>query len=156
MEAKPAGKNHVRLYHIESQPHDYDLCCVCSECYARTQRLISHYWSVAPTVQTYTRRLLGKYHEPEDVTEQVFHPELALARYRELEALLRLELLCHPDWQEQRAQGNYEWLRTNTYFIEQAILLNIITQNGYAIVDCEDEETGNTITKIVKQEKQPC
>ena len=130
MEATPAGRNHVKHYYIEDQPHDYDLRCACFECYARTQRLIRTYWSAESTIQTYILWRLSKYQEFEDATEQAFNPEQVLARYCELETLLTVEMLTRPDWQAQRAQGNYEWLRTNTHFIERETLLKLVAQNG--------------------------
>jgi hypothetical protein len=58
---QPAGANHVDLYSIKTQLHDYDLTCACPGCYARTQNLIANYWSNEPVVQAFTRKRLKKY-----------------------------------------------------------------------------------------------
>ena len=81
-----------------------------------------------------------------------FNPELAIARYRELEALLNLELLNRSDWQEQRARGEYGWLRKSRHFLAQEKLMTEADRNGYSIVDYEDEN-GNPIYGIEKKEE---
>ena len=70
---------------------------------------------------------------------ETFDPTLAIARYRELEALLNLELLRNTRWQEMRAQGDTSFLRESPLFAEQEQLMEEAERNGYAIVWSEDE-----------------
>jgi hypothetical protein len=58
---QPPGENHVQLYTIKTQPHDYDLCCGCAACYTQTQNLITNFWKADPVVQNFTKRRLKKY-----------------------------------------------------------------------------------------------
>lgn len=58
---KPAGENHVALYHIDADPHDYAVTCACPICYERTQRLLAGYWTSEPVIQGYFRSTLKKY-----------------------------------------------------------------------------------------------
>jgi len=76
-----------------------------------------------------------------------FNPTLAIARYRELESLLNLELLHNPRWQAMREQGDTSFLQDSGHFAEQNRLAEEIERNGYTIVDSEDE-AGNTVYGI--------
>jgi hypothetical protein len=69
-----------------------------------------------------------------------FDPTAALARYRELEGLLNLELFQNPRWQAMRAQGDTSFLLTSRYFQEQERLVQEIDANGYSLFDSEDLE----------------
>jgi hypothetical protein len=68
-----------------------------------------------------------------------FNPTEALARYRELEALLNLELINTPKWQAMRAQGDTSFLQTSRHFQAQEQLSREIEENGYTLIDSEDE-----------------
>lgn len=76
-----------------------------------------------------------------------FNPEMALARYRELEALMNLEIINNPHWQVRRAAGDTSFLRESKNFAAQDALLEEIERNGYTITDREDEQ-GNPIYEI--------
>ena len=71
--------------------------------------------------------------------QEEFNPTMALASFRELEALMNLELACKPEWQEMRAKGNTSFLLDSRYFAEQNRLTEEIERHGYTIVDYEDE-----------------
>lgn len=86
--------------------------------------------------------------------EQAFNPDFALARYRELEALLNLELAKHPEWQRRREQDDYEWLRTHPYFIEQEQVADSLADHGYDITFDEDDVTGKPIYELLKMEDE--
>lgn len=81
-----------------------------------------------------------------------FNPTMALARYRELEALLNLELANRPDWQKMRQQGDTSFLLDSGYFAKQNRLMEEIERQGYTIVDYEDEN-GNPIYGIEPMEE---
>lgn len=68
-----------------------------------------------------------------------FDPTQALARYRELEGLLNLELINNPKWQKMRAQGDTSFLLTSRYFQAQVQLMREIEENGYTIIDTDDD-----------------
>ena len=76
-----------------------------------------------------------------------FDPTQALARYRELEALLNLELINNPVWQRMRAQGDTSFLRESRHFQAQEKLSDEIEANGYTLIDSEDEQE-NTVYEI--------
>lgn len=76
-----------------------------------------------------------------------FDPTMALARYRELEALMNLELAQKPEWQEMRARGDTSFLLDSRYFAEQNRLEEEIERHGYTIVSADDE-SGNPIYEI--------
>lgn len=68
-----------------------------------------------------------------------FNPTEALARYRELEGLLNLELINNPIWQAMRAQGETRFLQTSRHFQAQEWLIKEMEENGYTLIDLEDE-----------------
>jgi hypothetical protein len=81
--------------------------------------------------------------------QEPFNPTMAIARYRELEALLNLELLKNLEWQERRARGDTSFLLDSPYFAEQNRLMEEVERHGYSIVDYEDDETGDTIYALL-------
>lgn len=82
-----------------------------------------------------------------------FNPTEALARYRELEGLLNLELINTPKWQALRAQGDTSFLLTSRHFQAQEQLLKEIEENGYGIIDSEDEDE-NPVYEIEPLEEE--
>lgn len=85
--------------------------------------------------------------------QKPFDPTLAIARYRELEALLNLELLKREDWQQKRAQGDTSFLLDSPLFAEQNRIMEEADRAGYWIVDAEDEN-GNPIYGIEPKEDE--
>lgn len=84
--------------------------------------------------------------------EEPFNPTMAIARYRELEAMLNLELLNNPRWQEMRANGDTSFLLDSGYFAEQNRLMEEVERHGYTIVDYEDEN-GDPIWEIRQKDE---
>lgn len=68
-----------------------------------------------------------------------FDPTEALARYRELESLLNLELISKPQWQAMRRKGDTSFLLASRHFQEQERLSIEIEENGYTILLSEDK-----------------
>ncbi len=81
------------------------------------------------------------------MTDTPFDPTLAIARYRELDALLFLQLLNRPDWQARRTHGDTSFLLDSPIFAEQNRIMEEADRHGYAIIDSEDER-GHTIYEI--------
>jgi hypothetical protein len=77
-----------------------------------------------------------------------FDPTMALARFRELEALINLELVTNPEWQRMRTRGDTSFLLDSGHFAEQNRLTENIERHGYTIVDQYDEVTGDPIYSI--------
>lgn len=82
-----------------------------------------------------------------------FNPTEALARYRELEGLLNLELLNNPEWQAMREREDTSFLLASPHFRAQEQLLQEIDENGYTIIDSEDENE-NPIYEIEPLEEE--
>jgi hypothetical protein len=82
-----------------------------------------------------------------------FNPTEALARYRELEGLLNLELINNPKWQAMRAQGDTSFILTSRHHQAQEQLLEEIEKNGYTIIDSEDENE-NPVYEIEPLEEE--
>jgi hypothetical protein len=82
-----------------------------------------------------------------------FNPTEALARYRELEALLNLELINNQQWQAMRAEGDTSFLQTSRHFQAQERLLKEIDENGYTLIDSEDEDE-NPVYEIEPLEEE--
>ena len=88
------------------------------------------------------------------MTEQTFNPDHALIRYRELEALLNLELITRDDWQRARAAGDMRWLQLSKHFQAQEALCQEIEAHGYEINAYEDDDE-NPIYVIEKIGEDP-
>lgn len=87
------------------------------------------------------------------MTEDTFNPTMALAHYRELEALMNLAIINNLEWQERRANGDTSFLLQNKHFIEQNKLMEEIDRQGYILVNYEDEN-GDPIYAIEPKEKE--